>query len=40
MALQYLMGYCTVEEVYERYCDLEEENTNIVGAINQAYAMD
>lgn len=35
VVLKGLMGYTTVEEVYERYCDLTEENTNLVGVIEQ-----
>ncbi|MDD4493266.1 MAG: tyrosine-type recombinase/integrase [Eubacteriales bacterium] len=33
--LKGLLGYTTVEEAYERYCDLAEENTNLVGVMEQ-----
>lgn len=33
--LKGLLGYTTVEEAYERYCDLVEENTNLAGAIEK-----
>lgn len=33
--LKGLLGYTTVEEAYERYCDVAEEETNLVGVIEQ-----
>lgn len=37
--LKGLLGYTTVEEAYERYCDLVEENTNLTEVIERTISL-
>ena len=37
VTLKGLMGYSSVEEVYERYCDLAEINTDVANMINKIF---
>lgn len=38
LQLKGLLGYSTIEDVYDRYCCLTEENTNLAERMDQIFA--